>query len=929
MRLLLQSNQGRFLCEFLLISGFLSVSWSTPYSGSTTFGKDHPIILIDVDNTLYSEEKCAIEAQIRSGIYRFCETLGISSTQADSWHHEYGSTVEGLRKNIPDPSKVMKEFYNQVYADIDLSSLTQNFQVDTTGYSHAEASNHARLRNLLQSIPYPIYLASNSPKTHVRSVLRTLGLHHIPWTGILTPDTIVDYPTKANQPDIYFQHVLELYPALQCVLLDDSKTNLQSARNALDMRGIHISSQTPLLLGLAIALGHVDETYTFSQIDYLLSKNVVDALSIHGPTWDTMKQQITTMAITNKGVLTIADVGAGLLSMLELLLVGDHDKKSIMADGTIHTLNYYAYESNLALYSGCKERLQRLGFHTSFIGNPTAGDQIIFSNEGLNITIYLCMCDFTEIPTVKNDSPPQLIVGCCFADLMEPYLLVQNLQHFLQKWNGESKETLLYFPITFTGTTQFLPPRPFKRPSIPSDTLALRLYSDALSHDHGHNLDPNRLVAAVHAHGGKVIQQGPSPWNIDPEQHAYLWNTMLYFFGTVGAPELMKRAWDSAGWIQQTKTLKPNIVVSNIDLLFSLPNARGIKETTEETPHITQDLDTLTIQEIQFTGPYQVRTTTKSIDTKNSTHLGPNQVEIQAVCSLISSGTELKIFKGLFDDATLDVTIDVMANKRMTFPLAYGYSLVGHVTRCGTNVADSHDLIGRLVFTFSPHSSHVICDRDSIQVVPKGILPEEAIFMPSVETALSLVHDAHIRVGEKVAIYGQGLIGLLVTAILCRTEVGETVSVFDNLPDRLAASSSMGASEALLPQAAATAGPFDVSIEISGNDQALQSAIDYTRNGGRIIVGSWYGNRDVMLKLGTDFHRSHKTITTSQVSTIPPELTQLWNKERRFALSWELVKLLRPSRLITQTTTLSHAQEAYESLDSGRQIAVAFTYDTQ
>ena len=81
----------------------------------------------------------------------------------------------------------------------------------------------------------------------------------------------------------------------------------------------------------------------------------------------------------------------------------------------------------------------------------------------------------------------------------------------------------------------------------------------------------------------------------------------------------------------------------------------------------------------------------KLIDTKDGTHLGPNQVEIQAIRSLISSGTELKIFKGLFDDAALDVTINGMVNERMAFPLAYGYSLVGRVTRCGTKVADSHD----------------------------------------------------------------------------------------------------------------------------------------------------------------------------------------------------------------------------------------------
>jgi len=297
---------------------------------------------------------------------------------------------------------------------------------------------------------------------------------------------------------------------------------------------------------------------------------------------------------------------------------------------------------------------------------------------------------------------------------------------------------------------------------------------------------------------------------------------------------------------------------------------------------------------------------------------------VRSVCSLISSGTELKIFKGMFDDAALDVNIDGMADERMAYPLSYGYSLVGRVTRCGSNV--DQDLLGRLVFTFSPHSSHVIVDYNALQVVPVGIDAMDAIFMPSVETALSMVHDAHIRVGESVAVFGQGLIGLLVTAILSQQALPGTVTTFDGIPERLAASSAMGSSQALLPTEAESAGPFDVSIEVSGNARALQSAIDNTRSGGRVIVGSWYGNADVKLKLGIDFHRSHKTIKTSQVSEIPAELTALWSKERRFALTWELVRQIRPSRLITRRTTLQHAKAAYDALDQGKEISVSFSY---
>ena len=49
-----------------------------------------------------------------------------------------------------------------------------------------------------------------------------------------------------------------------------------------------------------------------------------------------------------------------------------------------------------------------------------------------------------------------------------------------------------------------------------------------------------------------------------------------------------------------------------------------------------------------------------------------------------ASGTELKVFRGDFDDgAQLDTSIASMAEDKMSYPLAYGYSLVGKVVRVG------------------------------------------------------------------------------------------------------------------------------------------------------------------------------------------------------------------------------------------------------
>lgn len=244
------------------------------------------------------------------------------------------------------------------------------------------------------------------------------------------------------------------------------------------------------------------------------------------------------------------------------------------------------------------------------------------------------------------------------------------------------------------------------------------------------------------------------------------------------------------------------------------------------------------VEEINFTAPYKVGTVKKEWNTHNGSHLKPGQIEVQSVCSLISSGTELKICKEMFEEAALDVNIKDMADEVMKYPLSYGYSMVGIVTRCAPDVADADEIIGRLVFTFSPHSTDVIVDRDSAHLIPDDISSEDAVFMPAVETALSIVHDAHVRVGEVVSVFGQGLIGLLVNAILSKQQIKYkdaqfgTVTVIDTLSDRLAMASKMGASQAIMPDTVSDAGPFDVSIEVSGNYRALQSAIDSTRSGG-------------------------------------------------------------------------------------------------
>lgn len=919
-----------------------------------------------------------------------------------------GIDYSSLLNNFPSVSR-----HRENERSVDDTTMKKSSSGTKTGYSH-DGNGHSlatilqQQQHVVRSIlsrsnndKYEWHVASNSPLQHIQKVIQAMGLTQVPWTNIWTPDypphdknqkstatttRATTYPTKLKPREFWGLTFLKQHNDATVTLVDDSVATLAACRQETNFQTVHLQSDgggfpstLPQVLGVAMGwLLPASSEYEFSDIAYLRAKNIVDRTSMHTETWMQMISELTrnlllqehpNHAATTTRTLTIVEIGAGLLSMLTLVLAGsDHDDDgnnhysrhrlpsllgTLQENGVdLSEVHYYAYEPNQGLEPACVDVLESLGFTLQSSEQHSHGKEAVFVRPVGNIsscTVYLRFWDYREQSQLNNsqqqqqEPDPHLIIGCCFADLLQPHDLVTSLiRCFLSsttttaKGDRSTKQCLVYLPITFGGITQFLPPQPFENSPnvddstrvIPSDTKAFELYAKALTQAHGHNLDPHLIELAMADYGAICLGRGRSNWVIDPRKHDYLWRTMLYFFGSVAAPEIQAEGWNACAWLDRARKQQPKIDVTNIDLLFQVPRLGEwdiIAGTKHWSPASEPKMETY--DEILFTGPRQVTTLRKDAVLE----LRPNEIRIQTECSLISSGTELKVFKGNFDDASLDVNIKGMDKERMAYPLAYGYSLVGRVVECGFGVEHPQALLGKRVFTFSAHASQVVTERSAVQLVPDDIAALDAIFMPSVETALSLIQDARPIFGEKIAIFGQGLIGLLVTALLCQHQGHSsgrfgTVSTFDTFPDRLAASAAMGASQALHPTESHRSGPFDLAIEVSGNSRALQSAIDYTRNGGRIVLGSWYGNEDILLKLGMDFHRSHKTIKASQVSEIPADLCKTWTKERRFALSWELVKCLRPSRLITRRVSLECAQDAYHALEKGDEIAVAFDY---
>lgn len=303
----------------------------------------------------------------------------------------------------------------------------------------------------------------------------------------------------------------------------------------------------------------------------------------------------------------------------------------------------------------------------------------------------------------------------------------------------------------------------------------------------------------------------------------------------------------------------------------------------------------------------------------------PGEVRVDVRASAISPGTEMLIYRGQFPEGmAADESIAALGGA-LAFPLKYGYSTVGHVAACGPGVDAAW--LGRAVFAFHPHESAFLTRPEDLIVIPDGVSLDDALFLPNMETAVNFALDGAPLVGEQVAIFGQGTVGLLTAAVLAPMPLGALVTV-DRFAARRAASLAMGARASLDPaapdaldalRAALDAGGgyagADLVYELSGAPAALDMAIAAAGFSGRVVVGSWYGRKRADVDLGGRFHRARIRLISSQVSTLTPELSGRWTKARRLNTAWERLRALRPSRLITHRFALADAASAYARVD--------------
>lgn len=324
---------------------------------------------------------------------------------------------------------------------------------------------------------------------------------------------------------------------------------------------------------------------------------------------------------------------------------------------------------------------------------------------------------------------------------------------------------------------------------------------------------------------------------------------------------------------------------------------------------------------IELTAPGEV-----SVRPYETPEPGVGEVRVATLFSGISAGTERATYRGSspylnkrWDPAT---GLFLVGGSTFDYPLdVWGYSEVGVVEAVGGDVHDP--VVGETVWGIWGHRSHAVLPADRLagHQLGSGLDPVVGTFDRVGAVALNAILAADARIGERVAVFGLGVIGLLATQLL----VGQGIEVVavDPVPHRLALATRFGATaiSASEPDVAvkiqAAVGEMDRVIELTGAYSALHEAIRVAGTGGTVVAAGFYQGPAAALNLGEEFHHNRVSLVPSQIGALPAVLRERWTRERLHETVMALCRTgrLDPAPLISHLLPAREAAAAYRLVD--------------
>ncbi|MEV1240557.1 zinc-binding alcohol dehydrogenase [Nonomuraea sp. NPDC050022] len=301
-------------------------------------------------------------------------------------------------------------------------------------------------------------------------------------------------------------------------------------------------------------------------------------------------------------------------------------------------------------------------------------------------------------------------------------------------------------------------------------------------------------------------------------------------------------------------------------------------------------------------------------------------MRVRTIYSGVSAGTELTAYRGTNPYLTRKWDTEqrlFLDGQTHAYPLTgWGYQEVGEVVEAAPDVADPP--VGHLVWGVWGHRAEAVVPAEKLvgHVLPPGADPLSGVFARVGAIALNAVHAADVHLGDQVAIFGQGVIGLLATRLAVLS--GARVVAADAIPARLELARRYGATETF-DIASGSVAEFvrkriegaDTAIELSGSNLGLHEAIRTVRKGGRVVAGGFYQGEGIGLRLGDEFHHNQVQLVSSQIGGVASWLAHRWDVERLQRTFMDLIYAgeVDVTGLISHVVPVGSAPEAFDLLD--------------
>lgn len=321
-------------------------------------------------------------------------------------------------------------------------------------------------------------------------------------------------------------------------------------------------------------------------------------------------------------------------------------------------------------------------------------------------------------------------------------------------------------------------------------------------------------------------------------------------------------------------------------------------------------------------------------------------VRVRTLYSGISAGTELTAFRGTNPyltrhwDAGRRLFTD--GEPSFAYPVAgWGYSEVGEVVEAADGV--TAPAVGDVVYGIWGHRSEAVLPAAAVagSQVPAGAQPLHGVFARVGAIALNGVLAAGTALGDRVAIFGQGVIGLLATRLA--TLSGAEVLAVDAIAHRRCLATTMGAVHTIAADAPGGAGDairrltgdagVDSAIELSGSYRALHEAVRAVATDAVVVASGFYQGEASALRLGEEFHHNRVQIVASQIGAVPIGLSRRWDHSRLNSVVMAQIASgaldVRP--LVTDVLPADQVADAFRVLDDGgaETLQVVLTFGEQ